>query len=427
MNAVDLARTQFALTANIHFLFVVLTLGLAPLVAVMQTRHVLTGREVHARMTRFWGQIYVVNYGLGIVTGLVMEFQFGLDWTGVSRVAGQVFGAPLTLETIVAFFAEATFLGMWIFGWNILPRAVHLALFYVVTLAAFASAYVIMVANGFLQHPVGYAMSGGGAHITDVAALLTNPGALAALRHLIPAALLTGGIVVTGVSCWQLRHGDEPDLFLRSLRLGVLVAVLGAGLTIHYGFAQFDYVGIAQPLKFHAVLNGEPTTQLQHQMANRYGPGRYTPPGWLHTAFLVMQYVGFGSGGLGVLLLPTIVGRWILRHRVVLRVMPWIIPAPFVAVVCGWLVREIGRQPWVIYGVLRTPAAFAGVGAAQVAFSLALFGAVVVALAVTDWLVLARLARRGPTGMVLGTTFAERHEDHPSAESTLDLGLTQTG
>ncbi|MGH3097708.1 MAG: cytochrome ubiquinol oxidase subunit I, partial [Streptosporangiales bacterium] len=202
MSAVDLARIQFALTANVHFLFVVVTLGLAPLVAIMQTRYVLTGRDVHKTMTRFFGQIYVVNYGIGIVTGLVMEFQFGLNWTGVSQVAGQVFGAPLALETLIAFFAEATFLGMWIFGWDRLPKAVHLALIYLVTLTAYASAYFIMVANGFLQHPVGAALHDGTARITDVAALLTNPNAIGAVAHIVPAAVFVGGVVVAGISAW---------------------------------------------------------------------------------------------------------------------------------------------------------------------------------------------------------------------------------
>lgn len=166
-DALVLARVQFALTAGTHFLFVALTLGLATLVALTQTRAAVSGSAVHARMVRFWGQLYVVNYAVGIVTGLVMEFQFGLNWSGLSRVTGNVFGAPLALETIVAFFVESTFLGLWIFGWDRLNRWVHLALIWVVTLTAYLSAYFVLVANGWMQRPVGFEMVDGAARLTD--------------------------------------------------------------------------------------------------------------------------------------------------------------------------------------------------------------------------------------------------------------------
>lgn len=413
MSAVDLARIQFALTANVHFLFVVVTLGLAPLIAVMQTRYVLTGRDVHKAMTRFFGQIYVVNYGIGIVTGLVMEFQFGLNWTGVSQVAGQVFGAPLALETLIAFFAEATFLGMWIFGWDRLPKAVHLVLIYLVTLTAYGSAYFIMVANGFLQHPVGAALHDGTARITDAAALLTNPNAVGAVAHIVPAALFIGGVVVAGISAWHLRRRTGHDeVFVRSLRLGVLVGVPAAFWTFALGYAQFDYLRRNQPLKVDAI-------GLLHHPAKAAGP---LPPDWLSVPFTVMQTIGELGFYVGLFLLPFLIRRWIVPRRFLLRIMTWFIPVPFVAVVCGWLVREIGRQPWVIYGVLKTPDAASGVGVAQVAFSMAVFGVIVVGLAVTDWLVLARLARRGPGRVTLGATLAEQEErdglpaDRPAAE-----------
>lgn len=175
MDPLMLARVQFGLTAGTHFLFVALTLGLATLVALVQTRAAVTGGAVHERMTRFWGQLYVINYAVGIVTGLVMEFQFGLNWGGMTKVTGGVFGAPLAMETIVAFFVESTFLGLWIFGWDRLNRWVHLALIWVVTLTAYLSAYFVLVANGWLQRPVGYEMRDGVARLTDLGALLTNP------------------------------------------------------------------------------------------------------------------------------------------------------------------------------------------------------------------------------------------------------------
>ena len=161
MDVLDLARTQFAVTGSLHFLFVVLTLGLAPLVAIMHTRYAVTGKPIHERMTRFWGQIYVINYALGIFTGLVMEFQFGLSWSGLSHYAGDIFGAPLAIETLGAFFLESTFLGLWIFGWHRLPKWLHLACIWLVTLTAYVSAFWIMTANSFLQNPAGAVERGG--------------------------------------------------------------------------------------------------------------------------------------------------------------------------------------------------------------------------------------------------------------------------
>ncbi|GIL31461.1 cytochrome ubiquinol oxidase subunit I [Actinocatenispora comari] len=401
VTAVDLARVQFALTANVHFLFVVLTLGLTPMIAIMQTRYVLTGRAVHLTMTRYWGQLYVVNYGLGIVTGLVMEFQFGLAWTGVNRVAGQVFGAPLALETIIAFFAEATFLGIWIFGWGTLPKVVHLVSFYLVTITAYASAVFVMVANGFLQHPVGYVLRDGTARVTDLRALFGNPEAVGALRHLVPAALMLGGMVVAGISAWQLRRRpDDTDVFLRSLRIGVLVGLAGAFFTFLYGWAQLDYLRTDQPGKVDAIMASKGTGTVTDR-----------PPGWISVPFSIMQQFGEYSTYLGLFLLPFLVRRWIVRRRLLLSVMTWWIPLPFVAVVCGWLVREVGRQPWAVYGVLRTADA-TSLPTGQVAVSLAVFGVVVVGLAVTNWLVLLMLARRGPHRLALGRVLGD---DEPVA------------
>jgi cytochrome d ubiquinol oxidase subunit I len=250
VTALGLARLQFALTAGFHFLFVSLTLGLVPLIAIMQTRYVITGAAVHRTMTRFWGQLYLINYGMGIITGLVMEFQFGLDWNGLSAFAGNVFGAPIALETLIAFFLESTFLGMWIFGWDRLPKYAHLALIWLVALTAFASAFWIMVSNGFLQHPVGGVVRDGVFHLTDFTALITNNEAVVGMTHLLGGTFLTGGVFVAGVSSWHLvRRTVHHDFFLRSLRIGLVAAVLGAALAVHQGFAQFDYLQIDQPGK----------------------------------------------------------------------------------------------------------------------------------------------------------------------------------
>nr|WP_084469680.1 cytochrome ubiquinol oxidase subunit I [Jiangella gansuensis] len=222
MDVLDLARLQFALTAGAHFLFVALTLGLATVVAVLQTRAALGRSTFHARMTRFWGQLYVINYAMGIVTGLVMEFQLGLSWSGLTHAAGGVFGAALAMETLVAFFVESTFLGLWIFGWDRLNRWAHLATIWVVTLTAYVSAYWVLVANGFMQNPVGAEVDGdgGGVRLTDAAAVLANPSAIQAFWHVLAGALVTAGFFLAGVSAWHLlRRTREAEFFGRSLRM----------------------------------------------------------------------------------------------------------------------------------------------------------------------------------------------------------------
>src|SRR5690606_33962881 len=239
----------------LHFLFVVLTLGLAPFVAFLQTRYVIGGNPLFERMTRFWGQVYVINYAVGVFTGLVMEFQFGLSWKGLSHYAGDVFGTPLAIETMVAFFLESTFLGLWIFGWHRLPKRLHLACIWLVALTAYASAFWIMVANSFLQHPAGAEVRGDRLALTDYGALLTIPTLTFALPHVIGAAMLTGGFVVVGGSAYQLlRRHREQEFFSRSLRLGMVWAGLGTLLVSVFGFIQFLPLNEVQPDKFQGKV-----------------------------------------------------------------------------------------------------------------------------------------------------------------------------
>lgn len=393
MTALELARLQFATTAGFHFLFVALTLGLAPLLCFMQTRYTLTGTEIHRRMTRFWGQLYVINYGMGIITGLVMEFQFGLDWNGLSLFAGNVFGAPLALETLVAFFLESTFLGMWIFGWERIPKWAHLALIYLVTATAFCSALFIMVANGFLQHPVGGALVDGTFRMTDFGALITNPEAIGGLEHLLSATFLTGALFVAGVSAWHLaRRTEHREFFVRSLRLGAVIAPFAAFFTVKQGFAQFEYLQYDQPGKL-ALAFDEPRTAL---VAARSIPPELLPPSWIAIPARIMLLSGLFLVPFTVFaLLVTLIFRG--RHaRSLLRPLSWAVPLPFVLVLCGWVTREEGRQPWVVYGLLRTHDAVSPVSMASVAASLTVFVGIFATLALIDYLLMRRYARRGP-------------------------------
>ncbi|NUR85145.1 MAG: cytochrome ubiquinol oxidase subunit I [Nonomuraea sp.] len=380
MDALELARTQFAVTGSLHFLFVVLTLGLAPIVALLHTRWAIAGRPLHEGMTRFWGQVYVINYALGIVTGLVMEFQFGLSWGGLSHYAGDVFGAPLAMETLVAFFLESTFLGLWIFGWGRLPKWLHLACIWMVTLTAYASAFFIMVANSFLQNPAGSVVRDGRLELVDFGALLTNKTLVFALPHVIGAGLLAGGMVVAGASAYRLRRRTEETLFFtKSLRTGVVVASVGAFLALGFGYAQF---GGIQEGKF----DGNTAAAV--------------PLGFMIELGQLMAFV------LLFLLLPMIywLPRWRWTH-VVLMIMT---PLPFLLSILGWLAREVGRQPWMVWEKLTVADALTpGLTPGMVTASLVGVTAVLGLLAVVDYVLSARVIRRGPRAVDLGAAPAD--------------------
>lgn len=372
MDPLPIARLQFATTTSFHFLFVLLTLGLVTMVAIMQTRATLRDGEQLHRMTAFWGRLYVVNYALGIVTGIVMEFQFGMTWTGLSAFAGDVFGAPLAIETLVAFFLESTFLGVWIFGRGRMNKWLHLAVLWLVTLTAYASALFIMVANSFLQNPVGSRMENGVLRLDDFGALFANPALVASLPHVLGAALLTGGFFVTGISAYHfLKHTSEIDFFRRSLRIGVVTSLIGSVLVVQAGFAQFAEVAGYQPDKFKgSVAVGLPLGMM-----------------------INVGFFAFFAALIGTLLLFR---DRLLRARPVLFLMVPGIAVPFIAAILGWLVREIGRQPWLVWGKLRTADAVADVSGGQILFSFIAFTLLFAVLAVADWVLLARIAKRGP-------------------------------
>ncbi|GAA2277254.1 cytochrome ubiquinol oxidase subunit I [Nonomuraea roseoviolacea subsp. roseoviolacea] len=418
MSAADLARLQFAATTGIHWLFVILTMGLVPIVAIMHTTAAYTRDPARAatreRMTRFWGRLYLINYAVGIATGIVMEFQFGLSWSGLSAFAGNVFGAPLALETLIAFFAESTFLGMWIFGWGRLPRGVHVTLIWLVALTAYASGYWILVANGFLQHPVGYQVRDGAAHLTDFAALLTNPSALIALAHVTLAALTTGGVFVAGVSAYHFARGTtETGLFRGSLRLGTWVAMVASFFVIIVGDLQIPLLRRTQPMKI-AVMDDSGVAQVQAQLVQQYGPGDYTLPGaaWLRISMDAMTIIGNTVSTITFIAVILLWKDWLVRRRPLAWLMTVMIPFPFVASVGGWVFREVGRQPWLVYGELKVADALSPVGTTALAVSCATFIAVFVALALTNWTLLIRLARRGPDATQLGAP-GPATEDRP--------------
>ncbi|WP_066912634.1 cytochrome ubiquinol oxidase subunit I [Millisia brevis] len=273
MDVLDLSRWQFGITTVYHFIFVPLTIGLAPLVAGMQTAWVITGKDHWYRLTKFFGKLFLINFALGVATGIVQEFQFGMNWSEYSRFVGDVFGAPLALEGLVAFFLESTFLGLWIFGWTRLPKAVHLACIWLVAIGVNASAYFIIVANSFMQHPVGavYNPETGRAELSSITELLTNNTAVAAFPHAVAGAFLTAATFVAGIAGWWMvrsmrmaaqeeadggdvevieHHRDEArTLFRPAARMGLVVMILSGIALIWTGDVQGKLMFEQQPMK----------------------------------------------------------------------------------------------------------------------------------------------------------------------------------
>jgi cytochrome d ubiquinol oxidase subunit I len=394
MDALMIARLQFATTTSIHFLFVMVTLGLVTLIVYFQTAWFITKKPVYERLTRFWGQLYVINYVLGIATGIVMEFQFGLNWSGLSHYIGNVFGAPLAMETLVAFFLESTFLGMWIFGWHRLRRGVHLALIWLVALTAYLSAFWVMVANAFLQHPVGYEQRNGIAYLTDFGALLTNPSLWFALGHVIGAVLTAGGFLMAAISSWHfIRRTNEVEFFRKSLRTGLITGTIGAYIAVGFGFAQFAPLSRYQPTKLNAD-SPEGRTMIADWVA-RFGPGDYSPPPIVGAAVGFMILIGMALIW-APFVLPLLYRDWFIRLRFPLHLALLVAPFPFIAAILGWITREVGRQPWVAYGLLPIKDAVTPASAGTMLTSYLAFSALLAVLAIADWFLLARIAARGP-------------------------------
>src|SRR6476619_6478880 len=249
---VDLARFQFATTSIYHFLFVPLTLGLGPLVAVMQTAWYRTKDEQWLKLTKFFGTLFLINFAIGVATGLVQEFEFGMNWSVYSKFVGNVFGAPLAVEGLAAFMLESTFLGLWIFGWDRLSPRLHLATLWIAVLGSWLSAYFILVANSWMQDPVGYKIVNGEAQLTSVWALVSNGFALRAYLHVLLAGLIFGSSVMLGVSCWHLLRGRNVDLFRRSVKLALIVAVPMTLLQLIVGNRFGEAVTSAQSMKIAA-------------------------------------------------------------------------------------------------------------------------------------------------------------------------------
>jgi cytochrome d ubiquinol oxidase subunit I len=397
---VDLSRIQFAFTSVNHFFFVPVTIGLAFLTALLQTAWYRSKRDEYLRLTRFFGTLLVINVAIGVVTGLVQEFQFGMNWGAYSKLVGNIFGAPLAMEGLAAFFLESTFLGLWLFGWDKLPRRVHLLAIWAVAFGSMLSAAFILAANSWMQHPVGYVMTNGKPVLNDIWAVFTNPVFVWGYLKVILASLVTGAAVMLAVSAWQLRHGGAREVFIRSARLALVLLVPVILLTMLVGDelgvieARYQPMKIAaaeaqwttcQPCSFSLFQIGggnndqTPTqiieiphllsllatnhwngqvigmSQLQAQYSQQFGPGNYVPNVFIqYWGMRVMAYVAV------LALLIGLWGLWLIRRRtlgtsrVFLWVAVWGAVLPFVMNTAGWFLTESGRQPWIVQGIMLT-------------------------------------------------------------------------
>jgi cytochrome bd ubiquinol oxidase subunit I len=444
LTTVDLARIQFAATSIYHFLFVPLTLGLGPLVAIMQTIWYRTGVDAWLRLTRFFGTLLLINFAIGVATGLVQEFQFGMSWAEYSNFVGGVFGAPLAMEGLAAFMLEATFLGLWIFGWDVLSPRLHLATIWIAALGTWLSAYFILVANSWMQRPVGYEVVDGKAQLTDVGALLSNPFALTAWLHTILAGLIFGSMVMLGVSCWHFLRGRNVELFRHAAKLALIVAVpatlvqlsvgnrFGAAVTSAQGMkiaaseAQWDTcqpcgfsvfqiggfsaqdpdpkVAIVIPRLLSWMATGsfdgqvQGLNQLQAKEQQQFGPGNYMPSVRLmYWSMRVMAMLGVA------MFLIAALGAWLYRRQTLHKTRWFLWTAivamafPYIAATAGWILTEMGRQPWIVQDLLKTADAVSpNLSTATIATSLSVFGVLYITLGVVDFVLMRRYARLDP-------------------------------
>jgi cytochrome d ubiquinol oxidase subunit I len=460
MNALDLARWQFGITTVYHFLFVPLTIGLAFLVAGLQTAWVRSGNESYLRLTKFFGELFLINFALGVVTGIVQEFQFGMNWSDYSRFVGDIFGAPLAIEGLLAFFLESTFLGLWIFGWNRLSKRVHLATIWLAAIGTLLSAYFILAANAWMQNPVGFTLNAasGRAELTDFGAVLTNKLALITFAHTIVAAFLTAGAFIAGVALWRLaRHPDQDrDAFRTAARLGAATALVAALLVVVSGDQQARVMTSVQPMKMAAAealydtsqpasfslftigtldgsrevfsirvpdllsflatgdLNGrvEGINDLQSGYQALYGPGDYRP-------IVPLTYWSFrlmiGAGALAALIALWML--WALRRRS-LRPNRWLIGTaialpllPLAANSIGWIFTEMGRQPWIVFGLMGTASGVSpGTPAWEVLLTMVGFTLLYGGLAVVEVRLLLRRIRAGLPSLEEATADPEADE-----------------
>lgn len=436
MDVLMLSRLQFAAATFFHFLFVPLTLGLSVLVAIMESLYVSRGDQDYKRMAQFWGKLFIINFAIGVVTGITLEFQFGTNWSRYSRYVGDIFGSLLAIEATLAFFLESTFIAVWIFGWKKLSPKMHATAIWLVALASNISAYWILAANSFMQHPVGYVLRNGRAELDDFLAIITQKWAVLEFVHTVGGAYILAGFFVMGVSAWHILRGRETALFTKSFRMAAVFALVFAVFTAINGDLSGKEVAEKQPSKLAAMeshwqtqkaapmylfvvpdeKNGRNSLELlpipgalsflafgdfsaEVKGLNDIPPADRPPVLLTFLAFRVMV-------GLGTLFIVLAGLAWLKRNKLaenrwLLSILVWAIPLPYLALQAGWAVAEVGRQPWIVWQLMRTADAVSPIAASQVAVSFAAFILVYGLLGLAAFFLIFKYARKGPAPLAV--------------------------
>jgi cytochrome d ubiquinol oxidase subunit I len=431
MDALMLSRLQFAAATMFHFLFVPLTLGISVLIAGMETAYARTGNPVYKRMAKFWGKLFLINFTLGVVTGITLEFQFGTNWSRYSAYVGDIFGSLLAIEATAAFFLESTFIGVWHFGWEKLSPKAHAVTAWLVAFASNLSAVWILIANGFMQNPLGFEVRGGRAELTDFVAVITNPWAWNEFIHVVSGAFCVATFFIAGISAWHLLRKQEEELFGKSMRLAVTVGLLASAVVAVQGHLHGNLVAKLQPAKLAAMeshwetmknapmyllqipdeknegnlVQAMPVPSLLSILAfndpnaevkglKDFAPADRPPVGITFIAFRVMV-------GIGTLMPLLMLFGYLKRGNLAsaptyLKAMVWAMPLPYLGMEAGWTVAEVGRQPWIVNGLMRTADAVSPVSAAQVGSSLVAMVLLYTLLGAAGAYLMATAARKGP-------------------------------
>ncbi|AIQ61699.1 cytochrome ubiquinol oxidase subunit I [Paenibacillus borealis] len=464
MDTVMLSRIQFASTTIFHYFFVPVSIGLALLIAIMETMYVRKGNEEYKRMAQFWGKLFLINFAVGVVTGILQEFQFGMNWSDYSRFVGDVFGAPLAIEALLAFFLESTFIGIWIFGWDKVSKKVHLVSIWLVALGTMLSAFWILLANSFMQHPVGFQVNNGRAEMNDIFALITNGQLLVEFPHTVLAAYATGAFLVTGISAYKLLKKQDVPFFRKSFEIAAIVGIISSFGVAVAGHAQAQYLVETQPMKMAASEalwgeSGDPApwtifanidtdnktnsneiqvpyllsflsyskfsgevkgmNQLQAEYEQAYGPGDYIPPvKTTFWSFRIMVAAGSLMIALGVYAIYLMWRKKMDKPNTwFMRFMFWGLLLPPIANTSGWIMTEMGRQPWTVFGLMTTEDSVSpNITSGQVLFSVISFTAIYAILGAVLIGLFIKVIKKGPYAM--DNDHGESHDPYNKEEST---------
>lgn len=442
MDEILLSRLQFAITTTYHFLFIPLTLGLSLFIALLETMYVRTNNDRYKQMTKFWGKLFLVNFAMGVVTGIVQEFHFGMNWSEYSRFMGDIFGAPLALEALTAFFLESTFMGLWIFGWDRLSKKTHLLCIWLVAFGSNLSSYWILVANSFMQHPVGYTINNGRAEMTDFIALLTNPYVAGQFSHTVLSGIVTAGFFVISISAYHLLRKTHMELFTSTMKIGLVWTIIGLLAVMGSGHMQAQSLVNTQPMKLASLealwesenpapftiytsidqKNQKNTSQIavpgllsfmafnkfdgeikglkDLQLANQqqFGAGNYIPDvSGLFWSFRIMVLAGILMIGIAFINAFLIFKNKILEYPIALKALLYALPLPYIANSTGWYVTEGGRQPWIVVGLQKVSDGISqNITNTEIWISLVGFTLIYTILAIVAIYVAVKFIKKGP-------------------------------